>query len=927
MATPPSAWTGEKPRKAGNGAGRGSAARSGEKVVPISPTGSAQDVHRTPPHSVEAEQGVLGSMLISPRETIAECVEKINEEYFYVPAHRTIYDVLVDLWNTRQGIDLITFTQVLRDRNLLDSVGGAAFVTNLFTFVPTAANVQYYLEIVRDKYILRQIISAATESVRRAYEEQEEVDSLLDEVEQKIFDVGEDRFKGQMLSMKDHAMQAIETIEKLYERKGSITGISTGFVEFDRMTSGLHPSEMVVIAARPSMGKTALAMNIAEYVAINEKLAVGVFSLEMSSQQLVQRMLCSRARVNLQRVRDGFLGERDFPSLTAAASKLAEARMFIDDSASLSILELRAKARRLKAQQDVSLIIVDYLQLLRSTSRRAQDNRQLEISEISAGLKALAKDLKIPVIVVAQLNRQPEQRTGGKPRLSDLRESGCLAGNTLITRADTGERIPIKTLAERKEQRPVKIWAVDSNLRMRVHDMVRVFASGRKLVYELRTRSGRKIKASGNHPFLRLQGWTQLAALRPGDHVAIPRQLHCICPSNPISDDEIVLLAHLLGDGCILPRQPYHYTSADSENLEAVRAAAERLFGIKGRLVRQKNWHHLYLPSPRRLTHSKIHPITAWFNHLGLERCRSYEKRIPNALFHCDDARISLFLRHLWATDGNISWRRLPGRKPAATIYYASSSAGLTGDAQYLLLRLGIFASSRRIVSRKGYRDMYHLHVEGAANQLEFLSRIGCVGSRGLIVPELIQALKRIRQNPNRDAIPAEAWKKVIEPTKRQLGLSWREVCQRLEMSYCGSALFKNGISRNRMLRLAAILPSPEVRRLATSDVYWDQIVAITELGEEDVYDATVDGAHNFIADGFLVHNSIEQDADLVGLLVRPELYEEDEEARVEKAGEAELIIAKQRNGPVGEIPLTFLKEYTRFETRARNVSEPEEAF
>jgi replicative DNA helicase len=426
MATPPSAWTGEKPRKAGNGAGRGSAARSGEKVVPISPTGSAQDVHRTPPHSVEAEQGVLGSMLISPRDTIAECVEKINEEYFYVPAHRTIYEVLVELWNGGQGIDLITFTQVLRDRNLLDSVGGASLVTNLFTFVPTAANVQYYLEIVRDKYILREIISAATESVRRAYEEQDEVDNLLDEVEQKIFDVGEDRFKGQMLSMKDHAMQAIETIEKLYERKGSITGISTGFVEFDRMTSGLHPSEMVVIAARPSMGKTALAMNIAEFVAINEQLPVGVFSLEMSSQQLVQRMLCSRARVNLQRVRDGFLGERDFPSLTAAASKLAEAKIYIDDSASLSILELRAKARRLKAQQDVSLIIVDYLQLLRSTSRRAQDNRQLEISEISAGLKALAKELKIPVIVVAQLNRQPEQRSGGKPRLSDLRESGSI---------------------------------------------------------------------------------------------------------------------------------------------------------------------------------------------------------------------------------------------------------------------------------------------------------------------------------------------------------------------------------------------------------------------------------------------------------------------------------------------------------------------
>ena len=429
MATPPSAWTGEKPRKAGNGAGRGSAARSGEKVVPISPTGSAQDVHRTPPHSVEAEQGVLGSMLISPRETIAECVEKINEEYFYVPAHRTIYEVLVDLWNAGQAIDLITFTQVLRDRNLLDSVGGAALVTNLFTFVPTAANVQYYLEIVRDKYILREIISAATESVRRAYEEQDEVNNLLDEVEQKIFAVGEDRFKGQMLSMKEQVMSTLESIEKLFENKGAITGVSTGFRDLDKLTSGLHSSEMIVIAARPSMGKTALAMNIAEHAAIEMKLPVAIFSLEMSAQQLVQRMLCSRARVNLAKTRDGFLAEADFPKLTQAASKLAEARIFIDDTAGLTILELRAKARRLKAQQDVQLIIVDYLQLLRSTSRRAQDNRQLEISEISAGLKGLAKDLKIPIVVVAQLNRNPEIRTGsgkGVPRLADLRESGSI---------------------------------------------------------------------------------------------------------------------------------------------------------------------------------------------------------------------------------------------------------------------------------------------------------------------------------------------------------------------------------------------------------------------------------------------------------------------------------------------------------------------
>ncbi len=368
-------------------------------------------------------------MLISPREAIAECVEKITGDYFYVPAHQTIYDVLVDLWNAGQAIDLITFTQVLRDRNLLEGVGGPAFVTSLFTFVPTAANVGYYLDIVRDKYILRSIIAAATESVRRAYEEQDEVSSLLDEVEQKIFAVGEERFKGQLPTIKELVMGTLESMEKLYETKGALTGISTGLRDFDRLTSGLHAGEMIVIAARPSMGKTALAMNIAEHVAINEKLPVAVFSLEMSSQQLVQRLLCSRARVNLSKTRDGFLSQQDFPKLTHAAAKLAEAQIFIDDSAGLDILQLRAKARRLKSQEKIRLIVVDYLQLVRSLSRRAQDNRQLEISEISAGLKGLAKELNIPIIVVAQLNRNPETRTGsgkGVPRLADLRESGSI---------------------------------------------------------------------------------------------------------------------------------------------------------------------------------------------------------------------------------------------------------------------------------------------------------------------------------------------------------------------------------------------------------------------------------------------------------------------------------------------------------------------
>ncbi len=365
-------------------------------------------------------------MLLSPTDVIGDCVERINEQYFYQPAHATIYTILVECWTAQRPADVITLTQTLRDRNQLDAVGGPAFVTHLFTFTPTAANAGYYLEIVREKYVLRQIIGACTECAARAYDEQGEVNTLLDEVEQRILAISENRFKDQVPLMKDQVMEAIETIEKLYNRKGAITGLSSGFDNLDKMTNGLHPGEMVVIAARPSMGKTAFAMNIAEHVAIKGKHPVAVFSLEMSSQQLVQRLLCSNARVNLGNINKGFLSDRDFPNLTTAASRLAESQIYIDDTAGLSILELRAKARRFKQKYDIKLIVIDYLQLLRSTSRRAQDNRQLEIAEISNGIKALAKELKIPIIVLAQLNRNPEARKNGRPLLSDLRESGSI---------------------------------------------------------------------------------------------------------------------------------------------------------------------------------------------------------------------------------------------------------------------------------------------------------------------------------------------------------------------------------------------------------------------------------------------------------------------------------------------------------------------
>jgi replicative DNA helicase len=336
---------------------------------------------RSLPFSEDAEKGVLCSLLLSPRDVLDLCQISLRSEAFYAPAHQTVYNLVAELVDGNKPVDFITLKQALKDRGQLDQIGGPEYLSDLLSFVPSAANADYYIAIVREKYILRQMIITCNRVVGDCYDNPEEIDALLDDVEQQIFSITNQSVQLEVRPTKRLVMEAIEEIEQLYENRGAITGIPTGFIELDRMTNGLHASEMIVIAARPSMGKTAFAMNIAEHVSINAGKAVAIFSLEMSSPQLVQRLLCARAKVDLQRVRNGFLADRDFQSLTTAAAALGGAKMFIDDTAGLSIVELRAKARRLKAQHDIQLIIIDYLQLLRGSSRRSQENRQLEISE------------------------------------------------------------------------------------------------------------------------------------------------------------------------------------------------------------------------------------------------------------------------------------------------------------------------------------------------------------------------------------------------------------------------------------------------------------------------------------------------------------------------------------------------------------------
>ena len=384
---------------------------------------------RVPPQNLEAEQSVLGSMLID-RDAIITSTELLRTTDFYREGHQRIFQAMVSLAERSEPVDLVTLVEELRQQNQLASMGGVPYLTTLANIVPTAANVGYYARIVREKSVLRSLINTATRIVTRGFEAKDNVDEILDEAEQAIFEVSQRSNPQGFASMKDILKGAFDRIDNLWGNKGGVTGVPTGFPDLDNITCGLQNSDLIIIAARPSMGKTTLALNIAQHIAVNEKLPVAIFSLEMSKEQLVQRILCAQANIDAQRLRRGFLSDDDYPRLTKAAGPLAEAPLFIDDTASISVMEVRAKARRLKSEHGLSAIFIDYLQLMRGSER--SENRQQEISAISRSLKALAKELDVPVIALSQLSRAVEQREKKRPILSDLLESGGIEANADI---------------------------------------------------------------------------------------------------------------------------------------------------------------------------------------------------------------------------------------------------------------------------------------------------------------------------------------------------------------------------------------------------------------------------------------------------------------------------------------------------------------
>ena len=381
------------------------------------------ELGRNPPQNISAEQAALGSMLLQ-EGAILHSVDILKQEDFYRKSHQIIFRCIIDLFEKSRGVDLVTLTEELNKRNLLEEVGGVTYLTNLINSVPTAANIEYYVKIIEEKAILRNLINNATKIISMGYEEKEDGKVLLDKAEHLIFEVSQRNLGQSFVPIKEILQDSFEKIEDLYHREEFITGVPSGFDEFDDITTGFQSSEFIVIAGRPAMGKTAFCMNIAQFASISKSIPVAIFSLEMSKSQLVQRMLCSEARVDAHNLRKGRLAESDWPTLSMAAGRLASAPIFIDDSSGITCLEIKAKARRLKAQSNLGLVIIDYLQLIQSAGRI--ENRQQEITEISRSLKGLARELNVPIIAVSQLSRAVEQRIERRPRLSDLRESGAI---------------------------------------------------------------------------------------------------------------------------------------------------------------------------------------------------------------------------------------------------------------------------------------------------------------------------------------------------------------------------------------------------------------------------------------------------------------------------------------------------------------------
>lgn len=864
----------------------------------MSPTETLYEKH--PPHNKDAEVAVLGGLLIEP-EALSKVIEILKPNSFYFPAHTLIYEQILKLYEKGQPVDILSLSDALRTQELLERVGGAGYLMMLTGSIPTTANIQYYAKIVDRTYLLRRIIQTGTEIVEMAYQAEEtDIGQLLNMAEQKIFEIGQRRLGKKLEHIGPTLWSLFEKLEGLYNSPEALQEqhLSTGLIDLNAMLGGgFSPSDLIILAARPSMGKTALAINIGLHMAMEYKRPVAVFSLEMSEEQLATRMLCSEATMNSRSLRSGTLHTDEWEKLSVVIGRLADSPFYIDDNSQTVPAEIRAKARRLKAEhKDLGLIIVDYLQLMDSGQG---ENRAQEISKISRSMKHLARELNVPVVALSQLNRAVEQRQNKRPMLSDLRE--CVIGSTPVLLAN-GQRVPIENLVGTTPE--VLAVDVDGKVIRALSD--KVWPVGKRPVVRMTLASGRTLVATSEHRILTFSGWKHLHELEAGSRIAVARQIPESLQPIHLPDEWIALLGQMIGDGSYIKGSPMRYTSASEENFQAVQAGAISLGSEIKRYPGRGAWSQLLISG----NGNRWQPagVNRWFRELGIFGQRSHEKRIPTQVFQLANSQVALLLQHLWATDGSIFVRR-QGRG-SHRIFFASNSQGLVEDVAVLLLRFGIVARIRTVFTAKSKQPHYTLDISGSEQQLRFLELIGGFGPRQQSAQELTEILRSTKQNPNIDTLPQQIFTE-IKACMGAMGISQRQMTALRGTSYGGSSHFRFSPSRQVVLSYAKQLNSPSLEKQATNDLFWDRIVHLEPAGEAEVFDLTVPGPASWLSDGIVSHNSgaIEQDADIVLFLYRDEYYNQDTKDK----NIAELIVAKHRNGPTGTIRLYFDSAYTKF--------------
>jgi replicative DNA helicase len=801
------------------------------------PSGPGESFDRTPPQDLIAEQSVLGGMMLS-KDAIADVVEVVRGADFYRPAHETIFEAVLDLYGRGEPADAVTVADELTKRGDLTRIGGTAYLHTLISGVPTAANAGYYAQIVRERAVLRRLVEAGTRIVQLGYAAGGgDVDDLVNAAQAEVYAVTERRTSEDYLPIGQIIEGTVDEIEAAGHRDGTMAGVPTGFADLDRLTHGLHPGQMIVIAARPAIGKSTLGLDVARSCSIKHGMTSVIFSLEMSRTEITMRLLSAEARIPLQKLRQGKLDDSDWTKMARTMGELTDAPLFIDDSPNMSLMEIRAKCRRLKQRHDLKLVIIDYLQLMQSGKR--VESRQQEVSEFSRALKLLAKELEVPVIAISQLNRGAEARTDKKPMMSDLRESGCLTADTKVLRADTGAETTLGEL-HASGTRDVPVWSLDDSLRYVRRHLTHVFPTGVKPVFRVTLASGRTVRATANHPFLTYDGWCSLEGLRSGSRVAVPR--HVPAPEQMTTWD-------------------------DSKVTAAAETLAEELAGIS------------------RTT-------------LGVpQRVSSLPKR-----------QIRLFVRHLWSIAGSVSVDESAGESGGrGRVHLPGVRRQGLEDVARVLLRFGISTrlGDSGVPSDPGGVSVgtpeWALSIEGLDDQRRFLGEIGVHGADSLDAMMLLDAVRA-----------ASAPKASAEIASQRVWSSVHEVLslEVAERDLVGAGVgTTSGVRRQPMGRVAELLDAADLDVEAVNDLLWDVVAAVEPAGVEQVFDATVIGTHNFIADGIAVHNSIEQDADMVILLHREDAYERESP----RAGEADFIVAKHRNGPTDTITVAFQGHYSRF--------------